>query len=303
MADLDYTTLLDPKVVSRLLAQPLVTRFPMEGNISGHHKSPHRGSSVEFAEYRNYVPGDDIRRLDWRVFARSDRFYLKEFEAETNLRCYLLLDCSNSMQFSSAHGTRFSYATRLAATLAYLVIQQGDSAGLLCVSDKVRVDIPPKRNPAHVRLLLQTLAQARPEGETGLVPALHEIAEKIRPRALVIILSDLFADPAEINSACQHLRFKKHDVVLMHLLDRDEVDFSFDRPVRFVDLESPRAIVTDPTLVREEYLKALRAHVAQLQQGANESKTDYRQIITDRPYDAVLADFLTERVRQLAVGG
>src|ERR1044071_4996606 len=159
------------------MAQPLLTRFPMEGSISGQHKSPHRGSSVEFAEYRNYVPGDDIRRLDWRVFGRTDRFYLKEFEAETNLRCYIVLDCSASMSFEATNGTRFDFARRLAATLAYLTVHQGDAAGLLCVGPKIVTEIPPRRNPAHLQLLLDTIDQAQPHGETALAAGLHELAE------------------------------------------------------------------------------------------------------------------------------
>src|SRR5687767_9413840 len=149
------------------MAQPLMTHFPMEGNISGHHRSPHRGSSVEFAEYRNYVPGDDIRRLDWRVFGRTDRFYLKEFEAETNLRCYLVLDCSGSMRFGYQHGTKLDYARRLAAALAYLVVHQGDAAGLLCAREEGVTEIPPKRTPTHLQLITDTLVQTEAKGNTN----------------------------------------------------------------------------------------------------------------------------------------
>ena len=168
----------DPKVLSRLLNLPLVARGPMEGSVSGRHQSPHRGSSVEFAEYRKYVAGDDTRHLDWRVYARSDRFYMKEFEADTNLRCYLVLDCSGSMSFAAAHGTRFAYARRLAATLAYLAMHQGDAVGLTCCAAKTLKDIPPRRNPAHLRQIFNTLAEVAPAGETGLVAALHQLARK-----------------------------------------------------------------------------------------------------------------------------
>ena len=222
MAEVDLAKYLDAGALARLMAQPLMARFPMEGNVSGHHKSPHRGSSVEFAEYRNYVPGDDIRRLDWRVFARTDRFYLKEFEAETNLRCYLVLDCSGSMGFIGQHQRKLDFARRLVASLAYLVIHQGDAAGLMCVNEHTAFDVPPRRNPAHMRTILETLdkAEVEPHGTTGLIAALHELAEKVRRRALIIIFSDFFCDTDELLSCFQHLRFQKHDLAVFHLLDR-----------------------------------------------------------------------------------
>ena len=291
---------LDAQVLARLMAQPLLARFPMEGNVSGQHKSPHRGSSVEFAEYRNYVPGDDLRRLDWRVFARSDRFYMKEFEAETNLRCYMVFDSSASMRFSGKHGSKLDYARRMIATLAYLIVHQGDAAGLLSVGEKTVFEIPPRRNPAHLQLILEMLGKVEPIGETGLISALHDLAEKVRRRALVIIFSDFFADPAALLNCFQHLRFQKHDLVVFHLLDRMELDFQFDRPVRFVDLESSFSLVTEPATIREEYLQQLRSFLGRLKDGCHEFKADYRQVVTDQDYGKVLADFLVERARYAA---
>jgi uncharacterized protein (DUF58 family) len=291
------TQLLDPSVLNRLMAQPLMARLPMEGTISGHHRSPHRGSSVEFAEYRNYVPGDDIRRLDWRVFGRTDRFYLKEFEAETNLRCYMVLDTSGSMGFSFKNGSRLDYARKLIATLGYLVIHQGDAAGLICAGQDKTTDIPARRTPTHVQLISDTLLSTQPNGETNLVAALHDLAEKVRPRALVTVFSDLFHDPEELLSAFQHLRFRKHDLAIFHLLDPAELKFEFDRPVRFVDLESTGSIVTEPALVRENYLAELHRFLDRIATGCREFKADYRRILTDQPYDKVLADFLVERAQ------
>jgi uncharacterized protein (DUF58 family) len=289
--------LIEADVVGRLMGQPLLARFPMEGSVSGHHRSPHRGSSVEFAEYRNYVPGDDIRRLDWRVFARTDRYYLKEFEAETNLRCYVVLDCSGSMGFAGEHGTRLDYAKRLAATLSYLIINQGDAAGLLHVTDKATPDIPPRRNASHLQIILDALGQAQPTGGTQLVPMLHELAEKARRRALVVILSDCFCDGDELRDALQHLRFQKHDLALFHLLDPLELDFEFDRPVRFVDMEGSHSIVTEPATVRAEYQAQLKRFLDKLRDDCHEFNADYRRITLDQPYGQVLADFLTERAR------
>lgn len=279
------------------MGQPLLARFPMEGSISGHHRSPHRGSSVEFAEYRNYVPGDDIRRLDWRVFARTDRYYLKEFEAETNLRCYVVLDCSGSMGFAGEHGTRLDYAKRLAATLSYLIINQGDAAGLMHVTEKSTPEIPPRRNASHLQVILDALGQARPTGGTRLVPMLHELAEKARRRALVVILSDCFCDGDELRDALQHLRFQKHDLALFHLLDPLELDFEFDRPVRFVDMEGSHSIVTEPATIRAEYQSQLKRFLDKLRDDCHEFNADYRRVTLDQSYGQVLADFLTERAR------
>jgi len=291
---------LNSEVLGRLMNLPLLARFPMEGSVSGHHKSPHRGSSVEFAEYRNYVPGDDIRRLDWRVFARSDRFFLKEFEAETNLRCYFVLDCSGSMKFGTTGETKLEYGKRLVATLAYLAAHQGDAVGLICASEKTIFEIPPKRNPAHLKTLFDTLAKAEPRGETGLVPVLHDLAEKVRRRALVVIISDFFCDLDPLLSCFQHLRFRKHDLAVFNLLDRAELDFQFSRPVRFVDLETSMNLVTEPASIRDRYLEHLRLFLDRLRTGCNEFTADYRQVVTDQSYEKVLAEFLIERSRAAA---
>lgn len=291
------TKFLDQSVLARLMAQPLLARFPMEGAISGQHKSPHRGSSVEFAEYRNYVPGDDIRRLDWRVFGRTDRFYMKEFEAETNLRCYCVLDCSASMRFAGKQQSKLDFARRLVATIAYLIVHQGDAAGLLCVGEKNVFDIPPRRNPAHLQLIFETLDQVQPKGETGLIPALHDLAEKVRRRALILIFSDFFTDLSKLMDAFQHLRFQKHDLAVFQLLDRQELEFNFDRPIRFMDLESSFSLVTEPASIRDEYLRQLHLFLDQCRTGCHEHKVEYRQVITDQEYGKVLADFLVERAR------
>ena len=292
---------LDQAVLARLMTQPVMSRFPMEGTVSGQHKSPHRGSSVEFAEYRNYVPGDDLRRLDWRVLGRTDRYYMKEYEAETNLRCYLVLDCSASMKFTGKHARKFDLARRLAATLAYLIVHQGDAVGLLCVGEKKVFEIPPKRNPAHLQLIFETLDKTEPRGATGLGAALHDLSEKVRRRALVMVFSDFFTDPDEILSCFQHLRFQKHDLVVFHLLDRMELDFQFDRPVRFLDMESTFSLVTEPASIRAEYLHQLHLYLERMKAGCHEFKTDYRQVLTDQDYGNVLADFLVERAQQAAL--
>jgi uncharacterized protein (DUF58 family) len=289
--------LLDPRALARLQHLPLLARLPMEGSVSGHHKSPHRGSSVEFAEYRNYVPGDDIRRLDWRVFARTDRFFMKEFEAETNLRCYLVLDCSGSMRFGPAGASKLDYAKRLAATLGCLAAQQGDATGLVRAGGGETVEIPPRRNPAHVKVILDTLQKTEARGETALTATLHDLAEKARRRALVVVISDFFCDLAPLLGGLRHLRFQKHDLALFQLLDRAELDFRFDRPTRFVDLESAFNLVAEPAMIRDEYLRQLHAFLEGLEAGCHEFGADYRRVVTDEPYEKALGEFLAGRAR------
>ncbi len=284
-------------MVARLARLPLRPRRPVSGTMSGQHKSPHRGSSVEFAEYRKYAPGDDIRRLDWRVLARSDRFYMKEFEAETNLRCYVLLDCSGSMGYGSGSIPKFDRARQLVASLLYLVVQQGDAAGLVRVREDGLDELPAKRNPAHVRTLLESLDGAVAKGETGLVTAIHEVAEKIRERALVVIVSDCFCPLAPLLEALRHLDFKKHDVAVFQVVDPDEVTFPFERPTRFADLESPGHLTTEPSLIRSEYLEAFGRHVEGLRDGCAQFRADFIQVSTDRDLEEVLADFLGDRLR------
>src|SRR3954466_697940 len=216
---------LDAQVLARLAAVPLFARKPMMGNVSGRHPSPPRGSRVEFAEYRKYVPGDDLRRLGWRAYGRSDRFYVKEFEADTNLRCCLVLDTSGSMDFGSDGVTKIEYARRIAGALGHMALQQGDAVGLSCVARGLVRNVPPRRNPAHLMTVFDVLEQVRPQGETQLVPVLHELSETVRQRALVVIVSDFFVEPEELRGCFQHLRFRKHDVAAFHLLDPRELNF------------------------------------------------------------------------------
>ncbi|HEX4070525.1 MAG TPA: DUF58 domain-containing protein [Planctomycetaceae bacterium] len=286
---------LDSAVLSRLAAVPLFARRPMQGTISGRHPSPHRGSSVEFAEYRKYVPGDDLRRLDWRAYGRSDRFYVKEFEADTNLRCCVVLDTSGSMGFGSGGVTKIEYARRIAGALGYLALQQGDAVGLSCVANGLVRNVPPRRNPAHLISIFDLLEEARPQGETQLVPVLHELAETIRQRALIVILSDIFVDPELLRGCFQHLRFRRHDVAIFHLLDSQEIDFNFRRPMRFLDMEGGPAIFADPNEIADRYNRALTAYLSSLKQHVLESSVDYHRVLLNEDYERVLMRFLIGR--------
>ena len=286
---------IDNKIISRLKGLPIHARIPMLGNVTGMHRSPHRGSSLEFAEYRKYVPGDDTRRLDWRAYARSDRYYIKEFEADTNLRLCLVVDTSGSMNFGPKDKRKIDYARTLAGTLSFLASQQGDAVGLYCAAEGFQKEILPKRNASHLRIVLDELAGMQAAGETGLVEALHEAAEKIRQRALVVIISDLFVDPNELNRCFQHLRYRKHDVVVFHLLEESEINFNFDRPMRFVDLEGAAPILADPSIIAAEYRKAVKTYLKDMDEVVRTAAIDYNRISIEQNYGEVLANFLIER--------
>ena len=269
----------------------------MLGNVSGRHRSPIRGSSLEFAEYRKYVPGDDTRRLDWRAYGRSDRFYIKEFEADTNLRLCFVVDTSGSMGFGETNITKLDYARSLAGTLAYLAARQGDAVGLYCSADRFTREIPAKRSAAHLRFVLDELANMKAEGETGLPEALHEAAEKVSQRALIVVISDLFVEPAILKSCFQHLRYRKHDVAVFHLLEQSELDFDFDRPVRFVDLEGGAPLLADPSLIARQYHRALKAYIDELKEVVIDTAIDYHRICIDEDYGDVLSRFLLGRAK------
>lgn len=289
---------IDPHVVAQLSALPLMARSPMLGNVSGRHTSPHRGASVEFAEYRKYVPGDDLRRLDWRAYGRSDRFYIKEFEADTNLRLMLVLDSSGSMGVDSVGGSKLDYARRLAGTLGYLAIQQGDAVGLASVAEKVVQNIPARRSPSHLYTLLDQLELVSASGTSQLPAVLHEIAETVRQRALVIILSDFFIDTAELRESFEHLRFRKHDVSAFHLLDPVEINFDLHRPTRFLDTEGGTAIFADPVEIADRYRKAINDYLVEIRRLCLETAVDYRRVELNQTYDVALRNFLMDRTHR-----
>ncbi len=288
---------LDSDVLARLGALPVETRLAMIGNVVGKHRSPHRGSSVEFAEYRKYVAGDDTRRLDWKAYARSDRHYIKEFEADTNLRAYFVVDCSGSMKYASGEfDSKIQFARKFAGTMAYLLVNQGDAAGLSCCDDKLHLELPPSRRPAHLQNFFEVLGELEPKGETGLVDALHTVAEKVGQRAFIFILSDLFCDPDALGDALQHLRYRKHDVAVFHLMDPQEIDFDFTRPYRFVDLEDDTSIVVEPNLIANEYTSAIQEFLVVVEARCHDVHADYHLVTSDQDYEEILRDFLTNRL-------
>ena len=279
---------------------PLNARHAMLGSVSGRHRSPVRGSALEFAQYRKYVPGDDTRRLDWRTWGRTDRYYIKEFEADTNLRLCFIVDTSGSMAYGEEGKTRLDYAKSIVGTLAYLASQQGDAVGLYAGSKNDTAtpftrEVPPKRGPRHLGVLLDQISLLEASGETGLVEAIHQAAEKIAQRALIVIVSDLLFDISPLQEAFQHLKFRKHDIAAFHILDREEIDFEFDRPTRFLDLEGGPSLLADPALIQRRYREAVQNYLGEVNQIVNQSVIDYHRTFLDEPYDQVLARFLMGR--------
>lgn len=269
----------------------------MLGNVSGKHRSPIRGSSLEFAEYRKYVPGDDTRRLDWRAWGRSDRFYIKEFEADTNLRLCFIVDTSGSMAMGADDddGSKLDQAARIAGTLSFMASRQGDAVGLYCAADGFQKEIPPRRSSAHLKLILDELGAVEADGESGLAAALHEAAEKISQRALVVVISDFFTDPELLKDAFQHLRYRKHDVAVFHSLDSREIDFNFERPTRFLDLEGPTSMLVDPQIISKQYREAMTGYLEEIDQMVRDTGIDYRRVLRQERYENVLANFLLGR--------
>src|ERR687887_998948 len=251
---------LDPAVIARLGTLELKARTIVEGFLSGLHRSPFKGFSVEFAEYRQYMPGDDLSTIDWKVYARSDRFYVKKFEEETNLECHLMIDVSGSMAYGDHHAmTKFEYGACLAAALAYLMNRQRDAVGLTAFDKEIVSMLPASSRPGHLRSLLVTLDRLKTAHETNVSKPLHQLAESLTKRGMVVLISDLLDDPDAVIRGLKHFQFRGIDVIVFHILDPDEIEFPFERPTRFEDLETREEIMAAPGAVRELYLKQIGA--------------------------------------------
>lgn len=293
----DHRQFLKPEVVSKLKSMEIKARLVVEGFITGLHKSPYHGFSVEFAEHRQYMPGDSIRDIDWKVYAKSDRFYVKEFEEETNLKSYILLDASKSMSYASGPTTKFEYAANLAAALAFLMLKQRDAAGVVVFDERIRRYVPPKSASVHLHALLTTLAAVTPAETTNVGAALHEMAERIKRRGLIIILSDLWDDPTRVLAGLKHFRHRKHEVIVFHVLDPSERDFSFPEEALFRDLETGEEISTLPWQIRSEYQRTMGAHVDRFRRECRQAFVDYVPVDTAVPYDYALFSYLGKRAR------
>jgi len=291
--------LLDARFVSKLARLDLTARLVVEGFLAGLHRSPYHGFSVEFAEHRQYMPGDPLRHLDWKVLAKSDRKYVKQYEEETNLRASILVDTSASMGYASGAITKLDYARQLAAALAYLMLGQNDAVGMFAFATGKAELIPPRSTMGHLRPLLFLLDRLTPGGATNFTSSLHTLAERMTRRGLVIILSDLLDEPDRIAQAIHHFRHSQHEVLVFHVLDPQEVSFDFQREAVYVDLETGERVTTRPQELRSDYRARVGEWKAKLRQFCLEKRAEYVPLTTDQPYDRALLEYLSKRSRLL----
>jgi uncharacterized protein (DUF58 family) len=300
MPDEALRKFLDPASLARLHGLELKARTIVEGYVSGWHKSPYHGFSVEFAEHREYVPGDDLRYVDWKVFGKSDRYFLKQFDEETNFACHVLVDTSESMAYRSdaASWSKLEYAQHAAAALAYLVIRQQDAVGLATFDHAVGQVLRPASTPMHLSQLCTLLDQAEPRGESAIGPILHELAERFKRRGLVIILSDFFDDPESLLLGLKHFRHRRHDVLLLQVIDPAEQDFPFAEPTLFHGLEQWPDQMTDPRALKTAYQTEFEEFLKTLRGGAREMGMEHHLLRTSDPLEAALAALLSHRMRR-----
>ena len=290
------SSFIDPLTLMRIKSLHLRARIVVQGFLTGLHRSPHHGFSVEFSEYRQYSPGDDPRHLDWRLFARSDRYYIKRFEDETNLRCHLLVDLSKSMGYGSLAYTKIEYARTAAATLAYFLSTQRDAVGLVTFDEAVADYLPARYRPGHLHRLMVCLERAVAGTSTDLSAPLEQVAAAVRKRGLVVLISDLLADAAKLRARLGFLRSQGHEVVLMRVLDPAELDFTFDRAAMFVDMESGRDLYVDPSAARQQYQRNFARHAGEVEQTCRELGIALHTMPTSRPLELTLFDFLQSRL-------
>jgi uncharacterized protein (DUF58 family) len=292
----NYQKYLDPLTLASLEGLDLQARMVVEGYVAGMHPSPYHGFSVEFAEHREYVPGDDIRHVDWKVWSKTDKLYLKQYEQETNLLTYLLLDTSESMAYASgANVTKLQYAQWIAASLSYLILQQQDSVGLVIYDDAVRRYLKPAGQPSQLKEILHLLdvTPAREKSDLGLV--YNDLAERFKKRGVVAILSDLFDDPARIITGLKHFRHRRHEVIVFHILDPAELDFPFRDTTLFKGLEGMADILTDPHALKRAYQDELKSFLGELEKGCRMVDIDYVPLRTDQSLDVALSSYLASR--------
>jgi uncharacterized protein (DUF58 family) len=290
-------SLLDAATVARLGAMDVRARSVVEGFVAGLHKSPYKGFSVEFAEHRQYMPGDPPKTIDWKAYGKCDRFYVKEFEEETNLRAYLVLDGSASMGFTTGEVTKFDSARYLAAAMAYLMIRQQDSVGVLLFDSEIRRFIPPRSAGRHLHVILSELEKAEPANTTGLADTLHRLAERVKRRGLVILFSDLFDDPDRVLFALRHFRHKRNEVIVFHILDPAERRFGFRHEAFFEDMETGEKMLVRPWEIRGEYVNAVTAWIDRYRRACREIGVDYVPMHTETPFDTALLAYLDKRGR------
>jgi uncharacterized protein (DUF58 family) len=287
---------LDPLVLAKVRSLELKARLIVEGYLSGMHKSPYHGFSVEFAQHREYVPGDDIKHIDWKVYGRTGRFYLKQYEEETNLVLWILLDTSESMRYGSGPVTKYDYACMTAAALAYLTIHQADSVGFVTFDGQVRSFLKPSSQPSHLKEMVHQMNKGCGGEKTSLAPIFHDLAERITRRSILVLLSDLFDEPATILAGLKHLRYKRHEVAVMNVMDPAELEFPFQEATLFRGLEQYPELLTDPRSLRDGYLAEVNGFLTQMQHGCRNQNVDFVPLRTDNNLGVALSSYLAHRL-------
>jgi len=297
MADPQRYRYLEPAALARMARLDIVAKGVVEGFITGLHRSPYHGFSVEFTEHREYVPGDNIKDVDWQAYGRSDRYVIKQYQEETNLRAYILLDMSGSMGYRSEESSlsKLEYGSFLAACLAYMLVRQQDPVGLVTFDDEVRTFMPPGGTMPHLNLMLRQLETVKPGRTTDVSSSFHHLAEHIKRRGLIIIISDLYDDQREVLRSLRHFRYKKHEVMLFHIFDRFEIEFPFRKLTDFVDLETDERVQVDPKYIRDEYHSLIEEFIDVYRHDCSASQIEYVQTHTGVPYDFLLFKFLATR--------
>jgi uncharacterized protein (DUF58 family) len=290
---------LRPEVIRQVARLDLRAKFIVEGFLSGLHASPFHGFSVEFSEHRKYVPGDDLKDLDWNVYAKTDKYYLKKFQAETNVTGYLAMDLSASMAYTYRQElTKFEYCICLAAALGYLMIHQQDPVGLVTFDTAIRTSIPPRSRRTQLGTILSVLANLKPAGTTDVAACLHQLASMIRGKSLILIFSDLLTDPEPVLQSLHHLRHRGHEVILFHVLDEAEVHFPFDGLIEFADIETPDKLTIDAKGMRVDYLSAVESFRATYRAECAKANIDYVATDTSVNFDKALLEYLVQRQRR-----
>ena len=292
---IDKKKYLQPEIVAKLDNMALRARLVVEGYIIGQHKSPYHGFSVEFAEHRAYGPGDEIRHVDWKLYGKTDRYYVKQYEEETNLKAYILLDTSRSMKYTSGTVTKLDYASYLSAALTYLMLNQQDGTGLILFDEKIQKFIPPRSTPSYLNTILKNLEKPTFGSDTDIGLVLHEMAERIKKRGLVILISDLMDDQEAVLSGLKHFRHNKQEVILFHILDRKELDFKFNTRTRFKDMESASQLTTEPWQIKSSYKKRIQRLQNDYKKQCREQLIDYVPLFTDQSLDIALNSYLNKR--------
>lgn len=295
---MDRPNYLNPRNLSKFKRFELIAHSVVEGFISGLHKSPYKGFAIEFAEHRLYSPGDDLKHLDWKVLGKLDRYYIKQYEEDTALSSYFILDTSGSMGYKSGDFSKFDYGRFICAVMGYLLLMQSDSIGLITFDSEINTHLPPRTTKQHYKHFIDHLLECRTTRETGMGDVLHRLANMLKRRALIVIISDFFDDIKDITRALNHFAHKRHEIIVFQTLDRNEAEFPFTDPTRFESLENESFNLVDPLRLRKEYLKQFQAHQNEIRKTCHKLRIDYVPMFTDKPFERLIAKYLSGRLRR-----